>query len=1035
MCASAPYSRLVAIALRLLAVLLLALPLAPHYAVGAQQVQPQANICPERIRLAGPADGSPGRYYTYTATVDPASAGPGLTIQWEVTDHTVAPHAGNSDSQEFTWTSGGVKTVRVSASVMDPLCRETVSAEIEVYIAPLPLSDVPLDVYRLAAQLLEEQRAVSPNWADASFTAPSGEGEEGSVTPLYRPDIAGPAYYEFQVYGPDPNTLRGYIIVSTGDHDHPITNWSTGWDYGTLGTPQEDVEQVGWSPTRRLRAESGWQADKFFKLDVLSYAAEDGARNLVARWGDLPPKVTLPDGWAENPPSLVTTNTVPVLTPGIDELLDQPPVQLTEVITPTVAGEPVLGAWESWAALKAGYATTYAPFLEALAQSAAPEWDALAIQREYGYVLRRGESVAYPLLPSVTGIAHDGDAYTGGLIAVDPAPGDPAPALIYTAEEALFNQGVPMTTTVTYDGGAQERIRVMVVSEPQHWVNLPLVAGGSPSAGAGASAAAGSAAAWIAPAWNAPAWNAADAAAPLPAGEVAPLAYTPGILAADGYAYWFVGGTQAAADAQQAWYKQFDEDLACKSGCGPTAWAMLIAWGDRQADSADNSFWAGRTGLYRNNGGHGDPTVVAPRWWDDTAQGEGVRNMIKEIRQWVYTFCNAFNDSGATQPFTMHLVGDYLNGRTGVNVRTWYLPAGFSVTGSDGDAVRTAARNVLQNEGDTRRPTVIGTGFLSHYPLAYGYRQKTQQVCTTDYKLVNGKMTWVTNCMNQLLKGFYVNQGWGEVEGEWVSTDIWFNGRLTPQPAGANDIGLYSSADDRYYFDPDHDLENTFSFQYAGGTLPYAVRPVVGDFDRDGVLDDLAHFVRSDYWQSSRQQDWYIDIDTNASIEMILDRPIRNHGGWPLVLDHDRDGFVDDIAVYAPDTYSYGYMCYTDYCQGYGTGGDYRLPVSGDFDRDGDHDDVAFYSQANRSWAFDMDHDGDWDGSALGWPPAAQVGENALPFAGDLDLDGVVDDIGLFDPAYQKWWFDYNRNGSTDDWGTGFGQAGDLPFVGSFWLQ
>ena len=98
---------------------------------------------------------------------------------------------------------------------------------------------MPLASSRLAAQLLEEQRAVTPNWADASFYAPSGEGVDGEVTPLYRPGITGPAYYEFQVFGPsDPNTLRGFIIVSTGDHDHPITNWSTGWDYVANGPPR-----------------------------------------------------------------------------------------------------------------------------------------------------------------------------------------------------------------------------------------------------------------------------------------------------------------------------------------------------------------------------------------------------------------------------------------------------------------------------------------------------------------------------------------------------------------------------------------------------------------------------------------------------------------------------------------------------------------------------------------------------------------------------------------------------------------------------
>jgi len=118
---------------------------------------------------------------------------------------------------------------------------------------------------------------------------------------------------------------------------------------------------------------------------------------------------------------------------------------------------------------------------------------------------------------------------------------------------------------------------------------------------------------------------------------------------------------------------------------------------------------------------------------------------------------------------------DYINGRSGVNVRTWYLPAGFSLTGYDGDTVRNVASNILQNAGDTRRPTVIGTGWFSHYPLAYGYRTKTQRTCTTTFSCPPGGCKWVTTCTTQFLKGFYVNQGWGDAAGEWVSTDIFFN--------------------------------------------------------------------------------------------------------------------------------------------------------------------------------------------------------------------------------------------------------------------
>jgi hypothetical protein len=47
----------------------------------------------------------------------------------------------------------------------------------------------------------------------------------------------------------------------------------------------------------------------------------------------------------------------------------------------------------------------------------------------------------------------------------------------------------------------------------------------------------------------------------------------------------------------------------CAVGCGPVAWAILFGWGDRQA-AQGNAYWAGRNGLYRQNGGRGADAVA-----------------------------------------------------------------------------------------------------------------------------------------------------------------------------------------------------------------------------------------------------------------------------------------------------------------------------------------------------------------------------------------------------------------------------------------
>jgi len=1002
------------IALRILAIIALALPLAPQPNALAQEVVPQAD-CPDHVRLAGPSDGSPDSYYPFTATVVGATGLLSLAIDWYKDGVLQTSVAESPSTQEYSWLAGGVKSVSVTVRSQIPgrTC-PTVSAERSIIVSPLPLSDVPLGSYRLAAQLLEEQRAVAPDWADAGFTSPVGP-TEGAVTPLYRPGITGPAYYEFPVYGPysDESHERGFIIVSTGDHDHPITNWATD----------------GWSPTRRLRAESGWTAVKFWKLDTLSYVAEDKNGAAVAYDGDTPPKIiSTPSGWLDNP--VVTSSWKPQLITDAADLVDGSiPVVPSTFITPTLSEFPELGAWADWTELRTGYAANYAPLITALRESAAPEWEALGTSQEQGWVLHKGDSVSYPL-PYADPVVDQpyGPAIDQNLIKVDlVAPAGLGPRLVFEAIESLPGQGVPMTTTVTYGNGITETLKAMVLHELPYSVYLPLVVRGGAMAGA-AEAGTGSASAPVAlPLTASP--------AAMPDGVEAQTS-VPGTLAADGYTYWYVGGTtQAEADAQQAWYDQYPLD-GCQSGCGPTAWAMLIAWGDRRAHLDPLGWWVGRTGLYRDDGGRGDPAVMAPRWWDDADQGAGVKLMMEEINDAMDTGCSG--DSGYTKPWRMDDVIDYLNGRSQVSLNIWWLPLGTSLTGNDAQAVRTKARNVIKNPMESRRPTIVGTGWFSHYPLAYGYRDKTVEVCSTSCKLVWGKTVCTPVCTNQYWSGFLVNQGWGNTTGEWVSSDIWFAGRLTPHQSGANDTGLYRTADDTAHFDVDHDLEDTFYFRYAAGTMPYALRPATGDFDRDGLVDDLAYYVYS-FWDSAKRYDWYFDEEANNSVERTLDAwttATYGDNGWPLALDFDRDGFVDDLAVYYPSYLTGSGICYrpdmdgTKMCTGYVGVSDKLLPVTGDLDRDGYHDDLGFYDRASRQWAFDLDHDGDFDGGAVPWP--AGLGADAKPFAGDLDQDGFPDDVGAYDPATRTWYFDKNHDGSPTS-ESGFGEFYDLPFAGNFW--
>jgi hypothetical protein len=212
--------------------------------------------------------------------------------------------------------------------------------------------------------------------------------------------------------------------------------------------------------------------------------------------------------------------------------------------------------------------------------------------------------------------------------------------------------------------------------------------------------------------------------------------------------YWATGG-----HAAQPLYYQFQHE-GCNVGCGPVAWAILFCWADRQAGTG-NSYWAPRWGLYRENGGYGTD-VVAPLTMDD-----GVRNIIREIHGYVGTFC--LFGQGATYPWEMDDAAQYLSGRTWTTLTTHYNSWGYGTS-----SLRKKARNSIR---DRDTPAIIGTGWLSHYPVAYGYAWQR--------RVVRRCFIW---CWDDVVydRWFYVNQGWGGSGNDWVPANTWFAGQIYP---------------------------------------------------------------------------------------------------------------------------------------------------------------------------------------------------------------------------------------------------------------
>jgi hypothetical protein len=214
--------------------------------------------------------------------------------------------------------------------------------------------------------------------------------------------------------------------------------------------------------------------------------------------------------------------------------------------------------------------------------------------------------------------------------------------------------------------------------------------------------------------------------------------------------HWATGGVET-----QLPYTQFRHGN-CDVGCGPVAWTMLFCWADRQAASG-NAYWAARTGLYRENGGRG-PNVTAPHFQD-----AGVENVIKEIHDHCRTWCSF--GQGATSPWNMDGAWEYLEGRTGAMGRADWNSAGIAR-----DEIRDRAIDSIVNRAT---PVVIGTGWLTHYPLAFGYAWQRRTV-----RRGSLAFTWDEVVTDRY---FYVNQGWAQGgNGDWVEASTWFAGQLFP---------------------------------------------------------------------------------------------------------------------------------------------------------------------------------------------------------------------------------------------------------------
>ena len=331
----------------------------------------------------------------------------------------------------------------------------------------ISINKVPKDIRRVAAEHLEAVRdEVNETGAKQAYL-----GDE--VCPIYRPDMTDVAYYEFEVVGtgrqrriittsdmrlPSFSTgtgivglqraARGFIIASTGKHDFPIAHFS-------LEHPPISVQLEADADKNNKKVA------KIYKLDALSYVAEDSRGNQISQIGNLP---IIPKSFPGNIDRYRDSISKTILSAGAasDERVSRrrralkktgPPPQHFELI-PDV----------TWHSLKSEYKRRFEVQLADLEQNAKKAWEIQSLVKKHGEGVLVGEPQNIALLRRAASVEIVGDgADIVKMKLID--RGDGPPSLELRIDDFPFDRETNFKIHIRYDDGTKEELDFFAVSQ------------------------------------------------------------------------------------------------------------------------------------------------------------------------------------------------------------------------------------------------------------------------------------------------------------------------------------------------------------------------------------------------------------------------------------------------------------------------------------------------------------------------------------------------------------------------------------------
>ena len=346
---------------------------------------------------------------------------------------------------------------------------------------------IPINIRRTAARLLESIRdtEIALNSQDLYLSE--------FVVPIYRPDLKDPAYYEFQIIKESRENVdnrhdlteeigkiniysisglreiystpgavaevksiytdrfksgvQGFIIVSAGSHDFPVTHWSLESE-----APSDLLKRIAGDQQADLH--------KIYKIDALSYIGEDKNGKELASLGQKPSLISgLPEDLSSYAGDISSAEMVRSATRKENDSIKIRPGRLTQRGPKPRDYKFTSTKWEN---IKENFEKSFKPLMNQLEVHASEVCEKEKMIEELGEGILAGNRFYVPVLEQEFTVEKYGDASKFTVLRVVKRPNGMS-AIELTTERLPVSGELDLFVQIRYKN-SEELIKLFVVN-------------------------------------------------------------------------------------------------------------------------------------------------------------------------------------------------------------------------------------------------------------------------------------------------------------------------------------------------------------------------------------------------------------------------------------------------------------------------------------------------------------------------------------------------------------------------------------------